>query len=302
MLSHRQKVIIAFLLLYFIWGSTYLAIRFTIETLPIFMTAGLRFLLAGLILFLGMRYKEKSVVVTREHWKSAFIVGGFLLLRGNGSVVWAERVVPSSLAALIVATTPFWMVLLQWLWQKGQRPAAGVLMGIAVGFVGVGILILPDLINNSHDVRLAGVVALLMAALSWSIGSLYSRRAPLPQSPFLATGMEMIAGGILLLTFGFLQGEVVHIHPENFSFKSLAAFVYLIIFGSLVGFTSYIWLLKNVGVTKTSTYAYVNPIVAVILGCLLAGERLTGHIIFAASLIIISVIIITMNQKISESS
>ena len=296
-LSIGKRTFIAFAAVYLVWGSTYLAIRFTIETLPPLLTAGVRFLLAGIILSVFSYIKEGAMQVSREHWKSAFIIGGLLLLGGNGSVVWAEHFVPSGLAALVIAVTPLWMVLLQWLWQKGKRPSAGVLAGIAIGFMGVGILIAPDLRTHVYQVHIGGTLALLLASLSWAVGSVYSRRVAVPKSPFLATGMQMICGGLLLVLAGLVQGEISLVHPASFSFKSIMAFIYLIFAGSLIGFTAYIWLLKNVGITKASTYAFVNPIVAVILGCLLAGEQLNMHIGLAACLIVAAVIIITLYHR-----
>jgi len=296
-MSLFNKTILAFAAVYFIWGSTYLAIRFTIETLPPFLSGGLRFFLAGLILFVFSLIKDKTLAVTVQHWRSALIVGGFLLLGGNGSVVWAEKYVPSGLAALIVATTPFWMVLLNWLWKKGAKPSMGVMLGMAIGFLGVGILILPDLRVGSYSPHLGGILALLFASFSWSIGSVYARTAKLPGSPFLSTGMQMMAGGFLLILWGCVHGEFLMIHPAAFSIKSIMAFIYLLFIGSLVGFTAYIWLLKNVGVTKASTYAFVNPVIAVFLGCLLANEQLNAHLVLAASLIIVSVVIITLYHR-----
>ncbi len=287
----------AFAAVYLIWGSTYLAIRYTIETLPPLFTAGLRFFLAGIILYV-MCMINKEPPPQKAHWKSAFIIGGFLLLGGNGNVVWAEHYIPSGVAALFVATTPLWMVLLQWLWQKGPRPSIGVFVGIAIGFLGVWFLIGPDLSHTStHHLHLGGSLLILAAAFLWAIGSVYSRKAFLPSSPFLATAMQMIAGGMLLMMMGLCLGELSLMHPENFSTKSILAFVYLTLVGSLIGFTSYIWLLKNVGVAKTSTYAFVNPVVAVFLGWMFAGEQLNFHIGTAAVLVVAAVIVITLSQK-----
>lgn len=291
------RVIMAFASVYLIWGSTYLAIRFTIETLPPFLTAGLRFTLAGLILYAIVCGLQRHKAPELKHWKSAFIVGAFLLLGGNGSVVFAEHTVPSGLAALLIATTPLWMVLIQWLWQ-GQKPKPAVWLGIGIGFAGVCFLILPhQLPQTDQPFPLLGVWVLLGAAISWSIGSIYSRQADTPQSPFLATAMQMIAGGILLMLLGLANGELTHYHMAQFSGKSIWAFVYLLFFGSLIGFTSYIWLLKNVGVAKASTYAFVNPMVAVFLGYALAGESFNPSMIIAGLGVVIAVIIIIFNPQ-----
>ncbi len=297
-MNNKTKIFLAFTAIYLIWGSTYLAIRFTIETLPPLSTAGLRFFLAGSILYLFARLWKKEPIPTFIHWRSALITGGLLLLGGNGNVVLAQRTVPSGLASLIIATTPLWMVLLQWAFGLSKRPTIGVFAGIGLGFCGVWILLSPDLKHmTSNDIPLEGTLMLLIAAILWSIGSLYYRHAPVPRSPWLSTGMQMMSGGILLLIAGLLGGEFMMIHAENFSFRSIAAFFYLIFIGSLIGFTSYIWLLNNVGVARTSTYAFVNPIVAVFLGWAFAEEKLNSQTGLAAVFIISAVIMITLNQR-----
>jgi drug/metabolite transporter (DMT)-like permease len=294
----RSRIIIAFAALYIIWGSTYLAIRFAIETLPLFLMAGLRFFIAGTILYGFARYKNKSPRPQPRHWVSAFVIGGLLLCGGNGSVVWAEQYVPSGLASLFIATTPLWMVLLEWLWHRGRRPSAGVFAGIFVGFLGVWLLMAPNTFHpGAHPIHLGGALMLLLAALLWSIGSIYSKKAPLPKSPLMATAMEMIAGGAVLIFLGLMQNELSRSYPFQFTIKSIAAFFYLIVFGSLVGFTAYIWLLKAVGAAKASTYAFVNPLVAVFLGWALAGEALTVQTILATLVIVAAVVMITAYHK-----
>jgi len=304
-ISFRTRMITAFAAVYLIWGSTYLAIRFTIETLPPFLSAGLRFLLAGLVLYAFARFKNKEPAPRQKHWGPAFIAGGFLLLGGNGSVVWAEKYVPSGLAALFIAIVPLWMVLLEWWWHKTKRPSKGVFFGIGTGFLGVWLLMAPDLLHTwppkggvgSHNIHLGGALLLLLASLSWSIGSIYTRNANLPKSPFLSTAMQMIAGGILLLLTGLLSGEYAHFHFANFSAKSIGALVYLVIFGSLIAFTAYLWLLKNVGVARTSTYAFVNPVVAIFLGWAFAGEKLDFQTSIAAVFVLVAVVVITVYHK-----
>ena len=291
-------MITAFAAVYLIWGSTYLAIRFTIETLPVFLSAGFRFLVAGLLLYIFARIKKREPAPLNKHWGPAFISGGFLLMGGNGCVVWAERYVPSGLAALFIALVPLWMVLLEWYWHQTKRPSKGVLFGIGFGFFGVWLLMAPDLFHlGAHSIHLGGAFLLLLASLSWSIGSIYSRKADLPKSPFMSTAMQMIGGGILLLLMGLLQGEYSHLHIMNFSAKSIGALIYLIIFGSLLGFTAYLWLLKNAGVARTSTYAFVNPLVAIVLGWVFAGEKLDAQTAFAAFFVLVAVIAITLYHK-----
>ena len=283
---------------YLIWGSTYLAIRFTIETLPPFLSAGLRFFLAGMILYAFARIKNREAAPEPRHWPGAIIVGGLLLFSGNGCVVWAERCVPSGLAALFIAIVPLWMVLLEWWWHQTRRPSFGVFLGIGIGFLGVWLLMAPDLLHlGGHAINRGGALLLLLASFSWSIGSVYSRRAYLPRSPFLSTAMQMIGGGILLLLLGFLSGEYRHYPVDHFGAKSILALMYLVIFGSLVAYTAYIWLLKNAGVARTSTYAFVNPVVAIFLGWALAGERLDTQTAIAAFFVLVAVIVITIYHK-----
>jgi len=292
------KTAIAFAAVYLIWGSTYLAIRFTIETIPVFLSAGVRFLIAGLVLYVFARLKKRADRPQKKHWLPAFIAGGFLLLGGNGCVVWAERYVPSGLAALFIALVPLWMVLLEWWWHDTKKPSPGVFLGIGIGFLGVWLLIAPDFWHlGARGIHLGGALLLLLASFSWSIGSVYSRKAPLPSSPFLSTAMQMIGGGFLLVLMGLAQGEYIGLHGANFSAKSIAALIYLIIFGSWFGLTAYLWLLRNAGVARTSTYAFVNPVVAIFLGCVFAGEKLDAHMIIAAVLVLFAVVIITIYHK-----
>ncbi len=296
--SLKNRIILAFALVYLIWGSTYLAIRFTVETLPPFFFAGLRFFIAGVILYLFARFRLKEPAPQKAHWRTAAIVGAFLLLGGNGFVVKAEQTIPSGLAALLVATVPLWMVLLQWLWMKDKKPSNLILGGIAIGLLGVWCLVTHDFLHfDSENIDLRGLLFLLAAPLSWSIGSVYSRKAPQAESPFLGTGMQMIVGGIFLMIVGAGLGELGLIRASDMSLKSILSFFYLIGFGSLIGYTAYIWLLKNVGIVKTSTYAFVNPVVAVFLGWAFAGEALNAQTFVGALLIIAAVCMITLQRK-----
>ncbi len=287
--SKRFKIILAFAAVYLIWGSTYLAIRFAIETLPSFTMAGTRFLISGLLLWGYCAYRGIYTKPTLKQWGNASIVGGLLLLGGNGSVVWAEHYVSSGLAALIIAITPWWMVLVEWLFYKGERPHRITASGLILGLIGVGVLIGPALQGHLH---LIGVVVLVLASLWWAIGSVYSRHADLPDSTLQSIAMQMIAGGIILLLVSVGFGEWGQWSASQFS-----SFVYLIVFGSFLGFTAYIWLLQEVGSALTSTYAFVNPLVAVILGCVFAGETLTTQTFYAAGLIVVAVILITIGQQ-----
>jgi drug/metabolite transporter (DMT)-like permease len=291
----RAKVYTAFALVYVIWGSTYLAILFAVETLPPFLMAGSRFLIAGALMYGWMRLVGRTGPPLRVQWRGAAIVGGFLLLGGNGGVVWAEQRVSSGLAALLVATVPLWMVLLEW-GGGGKRPTGRVVAGIAIGFIGLGILVGPAEILGGTAADGVGALVLVFASFSWAVGSVFSRRVSLPASPLLGTGMQMLAGGALLLLLGSVTGEWSRLDLPGAEPRSLWAFGYLIVFGSLVGFTAYVWLLKNVEIAKVATYAYVNPVVAVLLGWALAGEELSARIGVSALVIVAGVAFITSGR------
>ena len=294
--SLKLKIILAFASVYLIWGSTYLAIRFSIETMPPFLMAGLRFLIAGAMMYVWVRWRGAARPTSWVHWRSAAIVGGLLLLGGNGAVVWAEQLVPSGLTALLIATVPLWMVLFDWLRPDGVRPNGLIIIGLSLGFIGLAILVGPGELTGNGQVNLIGAAALIFATVSWAIGSIYSRHAPLPASPFLGTAMEMLAGGALLTLAGTFTGEWTRIDLSQISINSWVSFVYLILFGSLVGFTAYIWLLRVVTPARAATYAYVNPVVAVFLGWALAGEPITAQTLFAAPIILTAVAVITTAQ------
>ena len=290
----RGRVALAFAAVYVLWGSTYLAIRFGIETIPPFLMAGTRHLIAGLLLYVWMRARG-TPRPSATHWRSAAIIGGLMLLGGNGLVTWAEQRVPSGLAALIVASVPIWMALLEGL-EKRARPGAAVIAGLLLGLAGIALLVAPGRFAGNGHVDPLGALALLTAALCWSFGSLYSRRVPLPASTFTATAMEMIAGGTWLWIAGLLFGEGSRLNLSGISTRSAVSLVYLIFFGSLIGFTAYVWLLKATTAARVSTYAYVNPIVAVILGALFAGEVITARVAIAALVIVGSVALIITSR------
>lgn len=283
------KVALALATVYVIWGSTYLAIRFAIETLPPFWMAGVRFLTSGILLYAWARWRG-APRPSRIHWRSAALIGGLLLVGGNGGVVWAEQRVESGVAALLVSTVPLWMVIFEWLRKGGTRPTLGVVAGLVLGFAGLVMLAKP---GSAGALDPAGAAVLLLACVSWAWGSLRSRHVPLPKSPLLATGMEMLAGGALLMVLGLLTGEAGRLDLAGASLKSALALGYLVVFGAL-GFTAYIWLLRVTSPALVSTYAYVNPVVAVFLGWALAGEPLTGGMLAAAAVILTGVALITV--------
>lgn len=282
----RVKVLIALLSVYFIWGSTYLAIRIALEGFPPFMMAGLRFLVTGGGLYLFLRIRG-TMVPGYTQWIGASLVGGFLLLGGNGGVVFAEQWVASGLAALGVATVPLWTVLFSGIWKRW--PTRFEWAGLLLGFAGIILL------NFEGDLRAspAGAIALIIAAICWAFGSAWSRHLSLP-SGLMASAVEMIAGGILLLAASFLTGEKMNGFP---AWHSIGALFYLMIFGSLVGFSAYIYLLSRVRPALATSYAYVNPVIAVGLGVVLAGERISGIGVTAMVVILAGVVIVMFEQK-----
>lgn len=295
------RVLMALGLVYVIWGSTYLSIRFAIETIPPFLMAGTRFLAAGAILFAWFRSRGCGMP-ERHHWRAATISGGLMLLGGNGLLSWAEQWVPSGLAALLVATAPLWLVMMAWLGPDGERPSAGEIAGLVLGLGGVGLLLAPSpevLRNVGADPRsfVIGAVAVLIASLSWAAGSIYNRGASFPSPQLYATSLTMLGGGALLVLAGALKGELGQIDVAAVSLKSVAALAYLVVFGSLVAFSAYIWLLRAVRPALVGTYAYVNPVVAVLLGWALAAEPLTERTFLAMAIITVSVILVQRSHR-----
>ena len=292
MAPSRALVLTAFATVYVVWGSTYLAIRYAVATIPPFVMAGARFLLAGIMLIAWSKWRD-GARATASNWKAAAIAGALLLAGGNGAVVWAEQRVPSGLTALLVAAVPLWMVLAEWLRPRGKRPTAGVVIGIAVGIAGIFLLIGPGSLGGER-VDPAGAAALVLGSLSWAIGSLYSREADLPANPIFATGMEMFAGGAVLWLGALIAGEWHHLDLARATPASVGGFFYLVVFGSLIGFTAYAWLLRVSTPAKVSTYAFVNPVIAVLLGWAIAHEPVGPRTIVAAAVIIGAVALITM--------
>lgn len=289
--SFTLKLVGAFAIIYVVWGSTYLAIRFAIDSLPPFLMAGIRYLVAGTILSLLIR-KRSAEKLTWSNLLAAFVVGTLMLLGGNGLVCWAEQSVPSGVAALLIATVPIWMVVLDWLICKGPRPGIATVIGLVLGLTGIYILVGAESFR-SEPINRWGAIALLNACVFWTLGSLYSRRAALPKSTLLATGFEMIGGGLSLAIVGTIRGEWLMIHPESITLKSCLALAYLIVFGSIIALPAYKWLLTVCPPGRAATYAYVNPVIAVALGALLAGETLSPRVILACSVIVVAVVIIT---------
>lgn len=291
----RWLVIAAFAAIYLIWGSTYLFIGFAVKTIPPHITAALRFVVAGFALYAFLRWR--GVAAPKWiHWRSAILVGVLLLALGNGSVSWAETMVPTGLAALIIALVPLWMVLLEWVRPGGSKPHNGVFGGVALGLIGMGLLIGPSAFGLDRPLNPIGVAILVSASLCWSVGSVYSRHAPLPDSPLMLTAMEMIAGSLVLLLMSVGLGEWSQFHLPDVSLLSFGSIIYLTLFGSLLAFSAYVFLLQVSTPAKVSTYAYVNPVVAVFLGWALNGEIITPLTLTASATIIVAVAIITYFQ------
>ena len=284
---------VALVAVYIVWGSTYLAIRFAVETIPPFLTAGVRFLVAGSLLYIWQRLSGVPAPKKVE-WRSASIIGLLLLLGGNGLLNWAETRIPSGIASLFIATVPLWMVVIDAFRPHGSRASALVWLGVFVGFAGTALLANPWQAHSSGPASdLLGMGVLIFAAISWSVGSLYSRHAPLPKSPLLGTAMEMLAGSAGLFILSGVLGEWGQLHLASVSMRSLGGLVYLVIFGSGIGFVAYTWLLRNAPTPIVSTYAYVNPVVAILLGSLIGRESFELLEVISALIIITGVVLIT---------
>jgi drug/metabolite transporter (DMT)-like permease len=290
----RAQLFLAFAAVYVLWGSTYLAIKIAIETLPPFLMAGARFTLAGLILLsiaaLQARRAREPMRASARQWRNAAIAGALLMLGSNGLVCWSEQRVDSSIAALLVGTVPLWMMLIDWLRPHGARPARATIAGVATGIGGVALLVWP--VGGAVSVDPVGVAALVAATLFWASGSLFTRSADLPRSMLHSAGMQMLCGGLLQLLAGVLLGELRRFEPEHASFASVASLAYLLVAGSLVGFTAYIWLLRHTTPTRAATYAFVNPLVALLLGAWLGHEPLTPRRVAGALVIVLGVALV----------
>lgn len=293
----KYKIWAALFSIYIIWGSTYLAIQYAVESMPPFIMAGVRFLIAGSFLYIWRRLAGDEPPL-KTHWRSAAIIGLFLLLGGNGGVVWAEQRVPSGIASVLIGATPLWMVLLDALRPGGNRPNTSTLAGVFLGFSGIVMMIGPfNGQNSQNSIDPTGAMVLIIGAMLWATGSIYGRQAKLPASPLLTTGMEMLAGGSGLLILGSLLGEWDRLNIHEIQTSSILGLVYLIIFGSLVAYSAYSWLLRVAPIPLIATYAYVNPMVAIFLGVVIAKEPLTLRTLLSALVIITAVALINANRK-----
>ena len=283
-------VLAAFAAVYVIWGSTYLGIRYAVGSIPPFLMAGSRNLAAGLLLYAIARARNHTLP-SRIEWRDATIAGGLMLAIGNGGVTWAEQVIPSGVAALLVALTPVWMVLLDWLRPGGTRPRPFVVTGLLVGFFGVALLARGGG-NHSSPVYDWGIAALMLASVGWACGSIFNRQARKPASPLLGVAMQMIAGGTLMLGFAVARGEMAQFSMDRVTWLSVGSWFYLTVAGSMVGYTAYVWLLHASTPARVATYAYVNPFIAVLLGCTVGHEPFSHELFVAGMLIIAAVVLI----------
>jgi len=288
------RMVAAFAAVYLIWGSTYLAIAFAIQTIPPLLMAGGRFLIAGAVMYLWAR-RSGPVRTSAGQWGWAFFLGAMFFLIGNGAVVWVEQELPSGLTALIIALVSAWTALLEWAQPGGHRPTGMVLFGVALGFFGVGLLVLPG--GTGHGGSVGGVGLLVFSTFAWALASVLSRGADLPASIPLASAMQMLAGGVLLTVVSLAIGDWGRFIPGAVDTKSLLAFLYLVIFGSLLTFTAYTWLLKVTSPSKVATAGYVNPMVAVLLGWGFGGETLSARTLLAAAVIVGAVVLIITGKE-----
>ena len=292
----RTAVALALGTIYLVWGSTYLGIRVAVETMPPFLMAGVRFLLAGGLLFAFLKFRGAPAPTARQ-WRANTLIGAFLLLGGNGAVVWAEQFVPSGLTALLIGVGPLFIVLTEWAWPGGLRPTVRTAAALLLGFAGVVWLAAPWQDFAHGGLHLGGVLAILGGCVCWSLGSITSRHSKHGATPAMASALQMLGGGALLMLAAGLHGDFVSVDVAAISARSWSAFAYLVLIGSLVGFSTFVWLMKHCPPAQVSTYAYVNPIVAVILGWLILNEPITPRTLVASAVIITAVVLITLEKN-----
>lgn len=292
--TSRTALLFAFAAIYLIWGSTYLAIRVAVETLPPFLMAGVRFMVAGVILYGWLAVRGRARATPRQ-WRDNTVIGALLLVGGNGLVVWAEQRIPSGLTTLIISISPLFMVLLDWMLPRGTRPTWATFLGLALGFGGL-VLLIGGGVPGGTSLDLWRCAGLMLACLSWSAGSLCSRYARDPADPMTAATLQMLLGGTLMFLVGLARGEAGDFHLAALTLRSVLAWVYLVAAGSLVAFPCYVYLLKHSTPARASTYAYVNPVVAVFLGWLILGEPVAGRTLVASVIIVGAVAIITTQR------
>jgi drug/metabolite transporter (DMT)-like permease len=288
----KWKTLLAFSMIYFVWGSTFLAIRIGVREVPPFLLAGIRFLIAGLILYFWMLAQGEPSPSSRQ-WRSVAVVSALIFVFDYGLLFWAEQRVPSGLAAVMMATIPLFMSLSEIMLLGTQRLTVRLALALLIGLLGVAVLMSRSLNLGGAPIDKAGATALLVAAVSWSIASALTRKLPLPPSKAMSSGAQMLAGGGLLAIAGAILGEIRRFHPAQVSRDAWLALIYLIIAGSIIGFTAYVWLIHHESPTRVGTYAYVNPVVAVMVGYFLGGEALDLRTILGSLFVLVSVVLIT---------
>lgn len=291
------KTLLAFGAIYIIWGSTYLAIRYAIETIPPLMMIGVRSLTAGVILYSFNQFKRKEKI-KGENILPLITIGAMFFLVGHGLLSWAQQYVPSGMAAVLVSAEPLWIVGIEWFFLKDTRVKLRGMTGLLLGFGGIVYLIASTSDPTVSGNNFPASAAIVVCTLSWGGGAVYSRVAKIPKSPLLSSGMELIFGGILVLITSFIIGEPSHFQISQVTLRSFLGLLYLIIFGSVIAFSAYVWLLGNTSATRISTHTYVNPVIAVFLGWLIAGEQITSALLIATAIIIISVYLVLYDQNI----
>ena len=286
-------LIAAFATIYLLWGSTYTAIRIVVETLPPFLAAGVRFLIAG-GLMLAWLAARGTPLPSRAQWRNAVIAGTLMLVGGNGLVMWAERTLSSGFTALLIALVPVWFALLDWARPQGARPQMKTVAGIFVGFLGIALLVQARGGLASMTGQWAGALAIMVSGFCWAGGSIYAKHSAPGGSPWMNSAAQMICGGVGLLLVASVRGEPWNTNWSHVSGRSIAALGYLVVFGSWIAFSAYVWLLHNTTPVRLSTYAYVNPIIAVFLGWVLLGEKVNSGMLWAAAVIVLGVVTITV--------
>jgi drug/metabolite transporter (DMT)-like permease len=292
----KAKLIAAFAAIYIIWGSTYLAIKYAVMSIPPFMVGAVRFLIAGAVLYAWARI-ESGVRPTRKQWMQGLVLGVFLLGVGNGCVVWAQQRTPSGITALIVAIVPLLVVLIEWLRPGGRNPGKSVLLGVFIGLAGMALLIGPSAFMGAGDIQPMAALVLLMGSLSWSTATVYGKRIEVPRVPLLASAIQLLGGGLALTGVSLLAGELGEVRPAEIPLRAILSVLYLIVFGSIIAFSAYSWLLRVASPTRISTYAYVNPIVAMLLGWGVAGEEMSARVLIAAAIVLAGVALITRRKE-----
>jgi drug/metabolite transporter (DMT)-like permease len=296
--ASRTVIVAAFTAVYVVWGSTYLAIRVVVESLPPFLSGAVRFLIAGVALLAVLKMRG-AASLNREQWKYAAVTGTLLLVGGNGLVMWAEKTVPSGLTAVLIALTPVWFALLDWARPGGARPPVKTAVGIVVGFVGVIMLVRSRHAGGQEVGDWLAALAIIVAGAFWASGSLYSKYKPNTASPWMNSAAQMVCGGAGLLVLSVFSGEPFRTQWSGVTSRSVVALGYLIVFGSWIGFSAYVYLLKHCKPSAVSTYAYVNPVTAVFLGWLILHETFSAEMLWGAAVVVAGVVIITLPEKLS---